>query len=119
MEHQYDQTINDIDIIDDDDDDDDGDNVCVDEPKSSNNDNDDNVSKSIFKKIHYSLQSFINENFRLKHENKQRICQNFQRKIYLLKIFFAHLFSTTGLCFFVICYTCIGASMFVHIESRK
>lgn len=69
------------------------------------------------KKFQWKFIKNVKNNYRFKADFNFK--QRFKRQIHLLKIFLTHLFSTTGLCVLVVGYCCLGASMFVYLESKN
>lgn len=48
-----------------------------------------------------------------------RTDQRLNRVLYLCRVFLTHLFSTTGLCFLVVVYANLGATLFQYLESSN
>ena len=50
---------------------------------------------------------------------RQNCRRRLNRLMYFMRVFLTHLFSTTGLCFLVVIYSCLGATIFVFLESQN
>lgn len=61
----------------------------------------------------------LKNRFSVSHKRRPNCRRRLNRLLYILRIFLTHLFSTTGLCFLVVVYSCLGATIFVFLEAQN
>lgn len=66
-----------------------------------------------------SLLGRIKRRLSVSSDTRARARARLDRLLHACRIFLTHLFSTTGLCFLVVIYSCLGALLFAFLESNN